>query len=238
MARFHFQVSDTEGKIRRGTMEAPSLSDAREIARRRGYTVIELRELVDGIPEPVIQVQNQSRPASSRFHAGPAPRRDFKPPLSQRLQDMVPLQTVKGLMALLIVLGLAWMVVGWRTPGAPPSGGGSLKPVATPNLTSLKLQVEGTVNVEGSDNVNDVQVTIDLPEIPYQQTFDWSKMKHPRNGHFLVEVEFESTRKARQMIVHARKPGLGEGSSGVIHISPEGGRHNNIKVTIKKNSKA
>lgn len=237
MARFSFQVSDTEGKIRRGTMEAQSLSDAREIAHRRGYTIIELREVVDGIPEPVIQVQNHNRPAATRFHAGPAPRREFKPGLMQRLQDMFPIQAVKGLMALLIVVGLAWMVVGWRTPGAPAKGG-PVKTAPTPNLTALKLQVEGTVDVEGSNNVNDVQITIDLPEIPYQQTFDWSKMKHPRNGHFLVEVEFESTRKARQMIVHARKPGLGEGSSEVIHITPEGGRHNNIKVQIKKSSKA
>jgi type II secretory pathway component PulF len=63
MARFHFQVSDTEGKIRRGTMEAQSLSDAREIAGRRGYTIIELREAVDGIPEPVIKVQ--AKPATT-----------------------------------------------------------------------------------------------------------------------------------------------------------------------------
>ncbi|MFN8613404.1 MAG: hypothetical protein U0931_38050 [Vulcanimicrobiota bacterium] len=235
MARFHFQVSDAEGKVRRGTMEAQSLADAREIARRRGYTVIELREATDGVTEPVIKVQ--SRPATARYHAGPAERREFNPGLLQRLQDMFPASTVKAVMGLLIVVGLIWMVVGWRTPGTPTRGSRP-RNVATPSLTALKLQVEGTVEIEGSSNVNDVQITVDLPEIPYQQTFDWSKLKHPRTGHFLVEVQFESSRKARQLIVHARKPGLGEGASGVIHIPPEGGHHGNVKILVKKNSKA
>ncbi|MBS2035511.1 hypothetical protein JST97_11020 [bacterium] len=234
MARFHFQVSDAEGKIRRGTMEAQSLADAREIAHRRGYTVIELREAVDGAPEPVIKVQ--SRPASTRYHAGPAERREFRPSLGQRLQDMFPSQTVKGVMGLLILIGLGWMVVGWRTPGAPGRGSAA-RPAATPNLTALKLQVEGSVEIEGSNNVNDVQVTVDLPEIPYQQTFDWSKMKHPRAGHFVVEVQFESTRKARQLVVHARKPGLGEGSTDIVAIAPEGGHRGGLKILIKKSSK-
>lgn len=234
MARFHFQVSDAEGKIRRGTMEAQSLSDAREIAGRRGYTVIELREAVDGAPEPVIKVQ--SRPATTRYHAGPAERREFRPSLGQRLQDWFPSQVVKAAMSVLILVGLGWMVVGWRTPGASTKGHPA-RPVVTPNLTALKLEVEGTVEIEGSSNVNDVQITIDLPEIPYQQTFDWEKLKHPRAGHFVAEVQFESTRKARQLVVHARKPGLGEGATEVISISPEGGHKGGLKIRVKKTSK-
>jgi hypothetical protein len=231
MARFHFQVSDTEGKIRRGTMEAQSLADAREIAHRRGYTVIELREVVDGAPEPVIQVQ--TRPATARYHSGPAPARAYRPGLLQRLADVFPVNTVRALMAVLIVVGLGWMVVGWKTPGAPSRGAGPGRVTSTPNLTALKLQVEGSVEVVGSSSVGDVQITVDLPEIPYQQTYDWSKMKHPRPGHFLVDVEFESTRKARQLIVHARKPGLGEASTEVIRIIPQGGKHTNLKLVIK-----
>lgn len=230
MARFHFQVSDTEGKIRRGTMEAQSLSDAREIAHRRGYTVIELREVVDGIPEPVIKVQTKS--ATTRYHTGPAEARPFRPGLLQRLQDMFPVAIMRAVMAVLIVVGLVWMVAGWRSPGAPRSGGPE-RASATPNLTALKLQIEGSVEVVGSSSVGDVQITVDLPEIPYQQTYEWSKLKHPRAGHFLIDVEFESTRKARQLIVHARKPGLGEASTEVIHIIPQGGKHTNLKLVIK-----
>ena len=235
MARFHFQVSDTEGKIRRGTMEAQSLADAREVAHRRGYTVIELREVVDGVPEPVIQVQN--RPASSRYHTGPAAARAFRPGLVQRLQDLFPANVVRGVMAVLIVVGLIWMVAGWRSPGSSARGTGPARPASTPNLTALKLQVEGSVEVIGSTSVGDVQITVDLPEIPYQQTYDWSKLKHPRPGHFLVDVEFESTRKARQLIVHARKPGLGEASTEVIPIIPQGGKHTNLKLVIKPSNK-
>lgn len=230
MARFHFQVSDTEGKIRRGTMEAQSLSDAREIALRRGYTIIELREVVDGIPEPVIKVQTKS--ATSRYHTGPAEARPYRPGLLQRFQDGFPAKTMRALMAVLIVVGLTWMVAGWRSPGLP-RGSAVARPGATPNLTALKLQVEGSVEVIGSSSVGDVQITIDLPEIPYQQTYDWSKLQHPRPGHFLVNVEFESTRKARQLIVHARKPGLGEASTDVIRIIPQGGKHTNLKLVIK-----
>ncbi|MCW5866488.1 MAG: hypothetical protein KIS61_04425 [Candidatus Eremiobacteraeota bacterium] len=231
MARFHFQVSDTEGKIRRGTMEAQSLSDAREIAHRRGYTVIELREVVDGAPEPAIKVQTKS--ATSRYHTGPAEARAYRPGLLQRLQDLFPVHTVRAVMAVLIVVGLVWMVAGWRTPGARNPGSGPSRAPATPNLTALKLQVEGSVEVVGSSSLGDVQITVDLPEIPYQQTYDWTKLKHPRPGHFLVDVEFESTRKARQLIVHARKPGLGEASTEVIRIIPQGGKHTNLKLVIK-----
>lgn len=233
MARFHFQVSDTEGKIRRGTMEAQSLADAREIAHRRGYTVIELREVVDGVPEPVIQVQ--TRLTASRYHAGPAPARAYRPSLLQRIGEVFPVHAVRALMAILIVVGLGWMVVGWRAPGSPARGVGPGRVTSTPSLTALKLQVEGSVEVIGSSSVGDVQITVDLPEIPYQQTYDWSKMKHPRPGHFLVDVEFESTRKARQLIVHARKPGLGEASTEVIPIIPQGGKHTNLKLVIKPN---
>ena len=235
MARFHFQVSDTEGKIRRGTMEAQSLSDAREIAHRRGYTIIELREVVDGIPEPVIKVTTRS--ATTRYHTGPAEARPFRPSLAQRLGDMFPVATVRAIMAVLIVVGLLWMVAGWRSPGVSPTGQGPGRASATPNLTALKLQVEGSVEVIGSTSLGDVQITVDLPEIPYQQTYEWSKLKHPRAGHFLVEVEFESTRKARQLIVHARKPGLGEASTEVIHITPQGGKHTNLKLVIKPDAK-
>lgn len=212
-------------------MEAQSLSDAREIAHRRGYSIIELREVVDGIPEPVIQVATKS--ATSRYHTGPAPVRPYRPGWFQRLHDMFPVQTVRAAMILLSLVGLIWMVAGWRTPGARNPGAGPSRAPATPNLTALKLQIEGSVEVVGSSSVGDVQITVDLPEIPYQQTFDWTKMKHPRPGHFLVEVEFESTRKARQLIVHARKPGLGEASTEVIRITPQGGKYTNLKLVIK-----
>jgi len=231
MARFHFQVSDTEGKIRRGTMEAQSLSDAREIASRRGYTVIELREAVDGVPEPVIKVQTKS--ATTRYHTGPAPAREFDPGILERIGDLFSAKAVRAVMSTLIVVGLIWMVVGWRSPAARGGTSGAPKPMVTPTLTALKLQVEGSVEVVGSSSVGDVQITIDLPEIPYQQTFEWSKLKHPRPGHFFVEVEFESTRKARQLVVHARKPGLGETSTEVIRITPDGGKHANLKLVIK-----
>ena len=231
MARFHFQVSDTEGKIRRGTMEAQSLSDAREIAGRRGYTVIELREAVDGVPEPVIKVS--TKVATSRFQTGPATPREFDPGILERIGALFSVQVVRIAMGTLIVVGLIWMVVGWRSQAVRGGTSGGPKPVNTPTLTALKLQVEGSVEVIGSSSVGDVQITIDLPEIPYQQTYEWSKLKHPRPGHFYVEVEFESTRKARHLIVHARKPGLGETSTEVISIPPDGGKQAGLKLIIK-----
>ena len=212
-------------------MEAQSLSDAREIAGRRGYTVIELREVVDGIPEPVIKVQ--TKPATTRYHTGPAPARQFDPGFLERLGDLFSAKAMRAVMSALIVVGLVWMVVGWRSPAARGGSAGGPRPLVTPTLTALKLQVEGSVEVIGSSSLGDVQITIDLPEIPYQQTYEWAKLKHPRAGHFFVEVEFESTRKARQLIVHARKPGLGEASTEVIRISPGGGKHTNLKLVIK-----
>ena len=229
MARFQFQVSDSDGKVRKGTMEARSLTEAREIALKRGYTIIELREVLEA---PETQIKVQTRPATSRYHTGPATAREFTPSLGQRLQALFPTQVVRGVMGTLMVVGLIWMVVGWKDPGrgGPGKSGSSL---ATPALNAFKLLVEGSVEVQGSSSLGDVQISIDLPDIPYQQTYEWPKIKHPREGHFSIDVEFESARKARQLIVRARKPGLGEASTEAIPLKPGGGKATGLVLKVK-----
>ena len=229
MGRFYFQVSDAEGKVRKGTMEARSLADARDVALKRGYTIVELREVAEPA-ETAIKVQN--RPATARYHSGPAQPRDFQPSLGQRFQALFPATVVRSMMGALVVVGLIWMIAGWKTP----TQGGTGKPaarLATPELNALKLIVEGSVEVEQYPALGDVQVTVDLPDIPYQQTYEWVKLKHPRPGHFLIEIEFESTRRARQMIVRARKPGQGEASTEAIQLKPGGGKVSGLKLLIK-----
>lgn len=232
MARFQFQVSDPEGRVRKGTMEARTLAEARDIALKRGYTIIELREVSEAVAEPKITVHSPSK-ATTRYHAGPAPQREYRPGLVERLQSFFPTALVRGFLGLLMLVGAVWMVVGWRTPQRPAKVGGTGPRQATPTLHAFKLLVEGSVTVQGSSSLGDVQVMLDLPEIPYQQTYDWSKMKHPRNGHFVVQVEFESTRRARQLIVRARKPGLGEVSTDTIRLQPGGGKVSGLKLEIK-----
>jgi hypothetical protein len=229
MGRFYFQVSDAEGRVRKGTMEARSLADAREVAIKRGYTVVELREVFEPA-EPAIKVQ--TRAATTRYHAGPAPPREFQPTLGQRLQALFPSPVVKGAMGTLIVVGLAWMVIGWKNPVRAGKNTPNAR-VATPQLQAFKLLVEGSVTVEEYPALGDVQITLDLPEIPYQQTYEWVKLKHPREGHFVVEIEFESTRQARQLIVRARKPGQGEASTEPISLKPGGGRVTGLKLLVK-----
>lgn len=233
MPRFYFQVTDTEGRVRKGSMEARSLAEAREVALKRGFTVVELREVAE-MAEPAIKVE--TRPATTRYHAGPAPRRDFTPSWGQRLADWFPLSVIRGLMGLLMVAGLVWMAVGWKHAGyAPGAGPVKNKPTASPH--PFHLLVEGAVKVEGSSTLGDVQVTLDLPDIPYQQTFDWPKLKHPREGHFVAEVEFESMRRARQLIVRANKPGMKEAATELLHVNPDGDKVTAVKLTIKPKTK-
>ncbi|MBT9582635.1 hypothetical protein IV102_04760 [bacterium] len=229
MGRFYFQVSDAEGKVRKGTLEAGSLADARDVALKRGYTIIELREVAE-LAEAAVKVH--TRPATARYHSGPAQPREFQPSLSQSVQAMLPATAVRAGMGTLAVVGLIWMLAGWKTP-TQGSTDNSAARLATPDLNPLKLVVEGSVEVEPYPALGDVQVTVDLPDIPYQQTYEWVKLKHPRPGHFSLEIEFESTRRARHMIVRARKPGQGEASTEAIPLKPGGGKFSGLKLLVK-----
>ena len=193
--------------------------------------MVELREAE---AEPVIQIQAGT--ATTCYHVGPADPRSFQPDLGQRqrLQAAFPPKVVRSLMGSLIFIGLLWMVPGWQVQhqNGPKTPAGQR--LATPVLNALKLTVAGTVSAQGSSNLGDVEVTLDLPEIPSQQTYEWTKMKHPGPDSFVVEVEFESPRAARQLIVRARKPGLGEAATDVIQLQPGGGTITQLRLDIVK----
>lgn len=231
MARFHFQVKDSAGGVRTGTMEARNLADARQIIENRGFSVVQLRAVEEAAPSsPKLEVHTKS--AHMRHHVGPAPRREYRPPLGERLAALLPPASALNVgFLLLALLGALWMVRSWRSPGAGPPGS---RPAvqATPESFPVKLLIEGKVNCPGSPG--DVEILVDLPEIPYQQTFQWSKIKHVKPDHFVVEVQFESTRKAKTLRVVARQPGVGEASVGPIHLRPGGGDYRNLEFNIKR----
>lgn len=228
MPRFHFQVTDVEGKPRRGTMEAPSLADARALILKRGFSVVELRPAE---AEPGALQVHAARPAA-RYHTGPAAPRPYNPTLGERLGRLLPSATgVRAALAILALIGLVWMVVGWRTV-APKSANQAAGRLAQESLQKYKITVGGRVSVHGSSALGDVQILVDLPEIPYQQTFEWAKLKHPVPNGFVAELEFQTARSAKTMVVKARKPGLGEAEMPLIHLRPGGGRFDQLQFNI------
>lgn len=228
MPRFHFRVTDVEGKPRRGTMEAPTLADARALIQKRGFFVLELRE-AEGEPGS-LQV-HAARP-TARYHTGPAAARPYRPTVSERLAALLPSATaVRAALVVLALIGLVWMVVGWRTD-APKTASPAAARLAQESLQQYKITVGGRVSVHGSSALGDVQILVDLPEIPYQQTFEWAKLKHPVPNGFVAELEFQTARRAKTMVVKARKPGLGEAEAPPIHLRPGGGRFDQLQFNI------
>lgn len=233
MARFHFQVTDTEGKVRTGTMEARNLEDARSVILKKGFSVVDLKEALEA---PAVNIQVHKKAANSRHHVGPVARRDYQPGLGERIAALTPPASVVRFLLILVALGGgAWMYTTWKDPSQAKPGSPARS--REPELHPLKLLVTGSVKVEGSSNLGDVQVTLDIPEIPYQQTWEWTKLDHPREGHFVARLEFQSSRKARQLVVRARKPGLGEAHSEVLHLKPGGGEIHNVDLTIEPHRK-
>jgi hypothetical protein len=170
--------------------------------------------------KPIGNIEILAKDTGSRFHTGPAPRRGYRPPLGERILSLLPpVQVSRGIGAIIAAIGLIWLVASWTRPESTSTG--STTQVAQNAPQKFKLRVLGSVEVKGS--LGDVELRVDLPDIPYQQTFHWAKIEHPRPGHFVIEVEFESTRKARQVILTARKPGLGEAVLPAQPIAPEGG---------------
>lgn len=229
MPRFHFRVTDVEGKPRRGTMEAPSMADARALIQKRGFFVLELKE-AEG-PEGSLQVHTTR--STARFRTGPADARPYKMSLAERMAALVPsANTARLVLALLAAVGLVWMVVGWRT-GAGKSrsqAGPTSKPAP---LQTYKIVVGGRVSVQGSAALGDVQVLVNLPDIPYQQTFEWAKLKHPVSNGFVAELQFQTARRAKTMIVKVRKPGLGEDAAPEIRLRPDGGVFDQLQFNVR-----
>jgi hypothetical protein len=229
MPRFHFRVTDAEGKPRRGTMEAPSLADARALIQRRGFVVVELRAAE---AEPGSMQVHANRPAA-RYHTGPAAARPYQPNLGERLTALIPsAPALRAGLALLALTGAVWMVVGWKTVAPNRKTDTAAKPVQQV-LQQYKIVVGGRVSVQGSSALGDVQILVDLPEIPYQQTFEWAKLKHPVSNGFVAELEFQTPRRARTMIVKARKPGLGEAQTPLLHLRPGGGTFDQLQFNIQ-----
>jgi hypothetical protein len=206
MARFSFQVKDGEGKLRSGTMEARNLEDARSVILKRGFEVIDLKELAE---RGTGQIQILTAAAPTRYRSGPAAPRDYRSPIVEAMQERMPSpRSFRFAMALLAAVGMGWMVVGWRS--APKKTGlPGNRPLAT--ASPIKVALNVTASLVDDVSLGDVEVVLDLPEIPYQQTFLWAKLNHPGPRSFTTNVTFESTRQARQLIVRARKPGYGSG---------------------------
>lgn len=229
MPRYQFRVMDPEGKARRGTIEARSVSDARTLIEKRGFTIIELKDA--GEPEPTVQVQSPR--GTARYHVGPAAPREYRPSFGERLGALLPAPSItKAGLALLAAVGLLWMVSTWRSTGPKSSPGRTAKRAAEQQLNEYKIQLAGHVAVQGSESLGDVQIVAEFPDIPYQQTFEWAKLDHPAHDTFVTKLEFKTPRKARVMNLKAVKPGLGEVRLPEIRLRPGGGEYPHLSFTI------
>lgn len=218
------EPSAPTGSGRLGPPPPLDLPEARPTPMPSQPAVLEYRPAAQtSSPNRIGKIEVHQKSSASLHHRGPAPRRGFRPSLLERWSSLLPSAKVSRNLALGLCLGgLVWMAITWKSPDSGTSSPVS-KPSSQPGVQAFKLKVAGSVKLKDGGSLGDVQILLDLPEIPYQQTFDWSKLEHPKADGYLLEVKFESPRRAHKVILSARKPGYGSSTLPEQPIRPEGG---------------
>lgn len=215
MPRFHFKVSDSTAKIRRGSLEASNHQEATEIIENRGFQILELRESSSSAPA---NLKLTVQPRVPRYHPGPAAPWEFRPGLLQRLEEWSLSTRLRSALGSLMLLGLLWAAATWGRGPAPVQT--ETAKVASPGFQRCDLELEGRVSLSGSENYEGVTLTLLLPEIPYQKSYRWTELEHPRPGYFRLKTSVESSTRPRRLLLRARAAGR-EGETAPIRIHPE-----------------
>lgn len=105
-------------------------------------------------------------------------------------------------MALVGVLGLASCIYSLR----PAQAVSAAQPPHVPCL----VEISGSLHVEGSKDLSDVQLVLDFPDVPVQWTRSWSSVAQKTPGQFRLAADFDAPVKPRRCVFTARKPGHGD----------------------------
>lgn len=81
--------------------------------------------------------------------------------------------------------GAAWLLQG---AGSAPQS----QAVGSPAVYSFDMQIEGEVVGLSPSQLNQCEVTLSFPQLPYQLTKGWQELKHPRPGAFVVPLQLRA----------------------------------------------
>ena len=79
---------------------------------------------------------------------------------------------------------------------------------------AVKFQVTGNLTLQGSDDLKDIEVVADFPEIPHQERLRWSQLGHTRPGSYVLDLNFEVPTRPTRFTLSFNKPGFREARSG------------------------
>ena len=210
MAQFQFRVEDQAGRVRAGRITANSLEDARKRMLDLGMKVLELRNC--GSPS---EVTERSTPTSSGLRISAVEPVDVSIRWDSRWYEFwerYPRERWEGpvgkaLIALFALGFLVWL----RSPRASLTVAPAARASSAP-LHSVNVTLSGAVQVDGVQDLGDVVLLVDFPDIPFQFSSPWKDLDHPSSGRYRWQVAVKSQVQPKSCVVRAVKPDYRESS--------------------------
>lgn len=114
--------------------------------------------------------------------------------------------SVRRWLKLSILLGFVWFAMSWRLPGGQPGPGPRSKA-----LQVVEVKVSGQLLAEAEVDLDQLSLTLELIEVPFQQNFRWSELKPtpagPGRWDFSASADFEFEGEVGPLVLRASTPG-------------------------------
>ena len=225
MPQYRFRVEDKDGRVRTGKTTAADRAEALGRIEQSGLKVLELVETLDSGSAPSLQVHKSGK---STYRATRAEPYELDELWSEKLARLIPSgfngNLVFGVLAVvgLVVAGLSYK---HEKSKAKPK-------VELPKIP-ISVTVSGDVSVAGIQDLGDVRVSVDFPDVPYQLTKRWSDLERPSKGRFIWKIDFVSTVQPRTCVIRANKPDYDEVRTEPFAVK-EGKGNYKVSLSLQK----
>lgn len=185
MPRFSFKVVDKDGRTRGGALSAMDRDDAQRILQAKGLKVLGLSEEANRLGVATAEVR-------------------FRPGLWERMARFRPESPLfLGVILLSALIGVLLFASEWRSPGSRARLAAA---AAAPREVHLRCQ--GEVHMRGAEDLGDVWLAVQFPEVPFQKDFRWSELDHPGAANrYSAEVSLKFPVAPTRFRVRVLKPG-------------------------------
>lgn len=197
MPRFKYKARSADGPDKIGYLSAPDADAAGKYLEKKGYDVDWVRSVREFGPEGgssqlVFKTSQQRTVYGREFDVG-----QYRPGVGDLIQDhKLPAQAVRLLLGLVAALGVIVLIATWTNESVTPGG--------STNEVRYRVQVTGRVN--SPVEVEDLELTVIIPEIPYQKSWRGPEA-FDESGDFKTEFDFITGRLAGQCHVRLTEQG-------------------------------
>jgi hypothetical protein len=201
MPQFAFKVEDQSGRIRTGRIAADDLQAARERMSALGMKILSLTAAPS---EPTLR----SAPKTVGVRIRPAEPYDPSIQWDIRWIEFWSRRpagsfnaVLMSILALLFGAGLSYFILTSRTSVRAQNRNSTQPPEFSVNMT-----ITGSVTMDGPQDLGDVTLVLDLPEVPCQFGKAWKDLEHPSAGRFKWDLAVKTRVLPKKCNVTAKKP--------------------------------